>query len=285
MFERYTESARRVILFARYEASQFGSPSIEVEHLLLGLLRCDSARIKVWLPTLKSKAIRQQIDAHAPRRAPISTSRDLPLSDDSKRVLQYASDEAGIANDKRIGSEHLLLGLLLEGQSFAGQLLRQLHADPAKLRTQIASGPIFFLGPYNTFGLRQRTMGTNKDTVEIHGSRWKVDHVHEVVIRLREHPWHWHKSPWKPRDIVIARIDGTISFDLSLAEDTKNFDLVKEGWQKDHCAICRWELIETSTDAMHTEGYTNGRDWLCTECYEKFWGEPGFFIPPYPEIT
>jgi len=112
-----------------------------------------------------------------------------------------------------------------------------------------------------------------------------VDHVHDVVIRLREHPWHWHKSPWKPRDIVIARIDGTISFDLSLAEDTKNFDLVKEGWQKDHCAICRWELIETSTDAMHTKGYTNGRDWLCTECYEKFWGEPGFFISPYPEIT
>ena len=141
------------------------------------------------------------------------------------------------------------------------------------------------MGPYNTFGLRQRTMGTNKDTVEIHGSRWKVDPVHDVVIRLREHPWHWHKSPWKPRDIVIARIDGTISFDLSLAEDTKNFDLVKEGWQKDHCAICRWELIETSTDAMHTKGYTNGRDWLCTECYEKFWGEPGFFISPYPEIT
>ena len=43
MFERYTEKARRVIFFARYEASQFGSPYIETEHLLLGLLREDKA--------------------------------------------------------------------------------------------------------------------------------------------------------------------------------------------------------------------------------------------------
>ena len=130
MFERYTESARRVILSARYEASQFGSPSIEVEHLLLGLLRCDSARIKVWLPTLNSKAIRKQIDAHSPRRAPISTSQNLPLSEDSKRVLEYASHEAGIGSDKRIGSEHLLLGLLLEGQSFAGQFAATIARRP-----------------------------------------------------------------------------------------------------------------------------------------------------------
>ncbi|MFZ0862910.1 MAG: Clp protease N-terminal domain-containing protein [Candidatus Sulfotelmatobacter sp.] len=47
MFERYTEIARRVIFFARYEASQFGSPYIETEHLLLGLLREDS-RVRQW---------------------------------------------------------------------------------------------------------------------------------------------------------------------------------------------------------------------------------------------
>ena len=84
---------------------------------------------------------------------------------------------------------------------------------------------------------------------------------------------------------MIARNEGTISFDLYLAEDAPNFELVKAGWKKDHCAICRWELIETSTDAAHSEGYTNGRDWLCTECYEKFWGKPKFFVSPYPEIT
>ena len=43
MFERYTEKARRVIFFARYEASQFGSPCIETEHLLLGLLRANAS--------------------------------------------------------------------------------------------------------------------------------------------------------------------------------------------------------------------------------------------------
>jgi len=49
MFERYTERARRVIFFARYEASQYGSPYIETEHLLLGLLREDRALTK-WFP-------------------------------------------------------------------------------------------------------------------------------------------------------------------------------------------------------------------------------------------
>jgi ATP-dependent Clp protease ATP-binding subunit ClpC len=52
MFERYTEKARRVIFFARYEASQFGSPYIETEHLLLGLLREDNPMVSRHLPSL-----------------------------------------------------------------------------------------------------------------------------------------------------------------------------------------------------------------------------------------
>ena len=63
MFERYTEKARRVIFFARYEASQFGSPYIETEHLLLGLLREDKALTNRFLRSHASvESIRKQIE-------------------------------------------------------------------------------------------------------------------------------------------------------------------------------------------------------------------------------
>ena len=67
MFERYTEKARRVIFFARYEASQFGSPYIETEHLLLGLLREDKALTNRFLRSHASvESIRKQIGVIRP---------------------------------------------------------------------------------------------------------------------------------------------------------------------------------------------------------------------------
>src|SRR5438067_11207491 len=78
MFERYTEKARRVIFFARYEASQFGSPYIETEHLLLGLLREDKALTNRFLRSHASvESIRKQIEGHTTIREKVSTSVDL----------------------------------------------------------------------------------------------------------------------------------------------------------------------------------------------------------------
>ena len=95
MFERYTEKARRVIFFARYEASQFGSPYIETEHLLLGLLREDKALTNRFLRSHASvESIRKQIEGHTTIREKVSTSVDLPLSNECKRVLAYAAEEA-----------------------------------------------------------------------------------------------------------------------------------------------------------------------------------------------
>jgi len=75
MFERYTEKAQRVIFFARYEASQFGSPYIETEHLLLGLLREDKALTFRFLRSHASvESIRMQIEGHTTIREKVSTS-------------------------------------------------------------------------------------------------------------------------------------------------------------------------------------------------------------------
>ena len=124
MFERYTEKARRVIFFARYEASQFGSPYIETEHLLLGLLREDKALTNRFLRSHASvESIRKQIEGHTTIREKVSTSVDLPLSNECKRVLAYAAEEAERLSHKHIGTEHLLLGLLREEKCFAAEIL------------------------------------------------------------------------------------------------------------------------------------------------------------------
>src|SRR5262245_63216912 len=126
MFERYTEKARRVIFFARYEASQFGSPYIETEHLLLGFLREDKAlAMRLLRSEDKIESIRKQIEQMTKVREKVSTSVDLPLSNESKRVLAYAAEEAERLSHKHLGTEHLLLGILREENCFGAAILRE----------------------------------------------------------------------------------------------------------------------------------------------------------------
>lgn len=125
MFERYTEKARRIIFFARYEASQFGSRTIEAEHLLLGLTREDRPLAIALLKTEAAiDSIRQQIEAHVTKRAQISTSVDLPLSPECKRMLAYGAEEAERLNHRHITPAHLLIGILRESSSLAASMLR-----------------------------------------------------------------------------------------------------------------------------------------------------------------
>src|SRR6201987_2035669 len=139
MFERYTEKARRVIFFARYEASQFGSPYIETEHLLLGLLREDKALTNRFLRSHASvESIRKQIEGHTTIREKVSTSVDLPLSNECKRVLAYAAEEAERLSHKHIGTEHLLLGLLREEKCFAAEILHERGLRLVAIREELA---------------------------------------------------------------------------------------------------------------------------------------------------
>jgi len=139
MFERYTEKARRVIFFARYEASQFGSPFIETEHLLLGLLREDKALANRFLRSHAAlEGIKKQVEAHTTAREKVSTSVDLPLSHECKRVLAYAAEEAERLSHKHIGTEHLLLGLLREEKCFASEILHERGLRLAQVREDIS---------------------------------------------------------------------------------------------------------------------------------------------------
>lgn len=141
MFERFTEKARRVIFFARYEASQFGSPYIETEHLLLGLLREDNVLNRRFLPPGAPEKIRMEVQKNTLIREKTSTSADIPLSNESKRVLAYASGEAERLGHKHIGTEHLLLGLLREEQALAARSLRTSGVTLEKVREDLGHTP------------------------------------------------------------------------------------------------------------------------------------------------
>jgi ATP-dependent Clp protease ATP-binding subunit ClpA len=145
MFERYTERARRVIFFARYEASNVGNTTIETEHLLLGLLREDS-NVTYRFLGVSAKAIHDDITRQMIIREKISTSIDLPLSNECKRILAYAAEEAEQMFHRHIGTEHLLLGMLREERCVAARILFQhgLKLDDARaaLARSAAAEPV-----------------------------------------------------------------------------------------------------------------------------------------------
>ena len=139
MFERYTERARRVIFFARYEASQLGSNSIETEHLLLGLIREGKGLTsRIFSKShLSMESIRKEIEGRALYRDKVSTSVDIPLSSESKRVLGYASEEAERMLHNYIGTEHILLGLMREEKSVAAGILGEKGMRLSSVREDI----------------------------------------------------------------------------------------------------------------------------------------------------
>ncbi len=139
MFERYTEKARRVIFFARYEASQYGSPYIESEHLLLGLLREDKALSNRFLRTHGSlESIRKHIESRTTIRERVSTSVELPFSEEVKQVLRHAMEQAERMAHKHIGTEHLLLGILCEEKCFAAEILQERGLRLSTVREELA---------------------------------------------------------------------------------------------------------------------------------------------------
>ena len=139
MFERYTERARRVLFFARYEATQMGSTSIETEHLLLGLIREGKGLTsRIFARShLSLDSIRKEIEGRTVFREKVSTSVEIPFSSDTKRVLQFAAEEADRLLHTYIGTEHLLLGLLREERSVAASILYEKGMRLSNVREDI----------------------------------------------------------------------------------------------------------------------------------------------------
>jgi ATP-dependent Clp protease ATP-binding subunit ClpC len=141
MFERYTERARRVLFFARYEASQLGSVSIETEHLLLGLIREGKGLTsRIFARSrLSLEGVREGIEGRAGSREKTSTSVEIPFSAETKRVLGFAAEEADQLHHHYIGTEHLLLGILREERSVAASILMERGMRLSTVREDVVS--------------------------------------------------------------------------------------------------------------------------------------------------
>src|SRR3984893_11608868 len=125
MFERFTEPARRLIFFARYEAARLGASSIDTEHLLLGLLREEEGGGFKLLgsPGPSAAALRAEVEGSVARVAPMSASVDIPLSTSARRVLELALEEGSVPGPRVVESVHILVALVRESEGAAGRML------------------------------------------------------------------------------------------------------------------------------------------------------------------
>ncbi|MCZ6650610.1 MAG: ATP-dependent Clp protease ATP-binding subunit [Acidobacteria bacterium] len=127
MLEKFTEKAKRILFLARYEASQTGSKVIGTEHMLLGIIK-ENEDITAELlarSNINVDLLRAELEARGPSRERTATSVEIPFSDEVKRVLGFAEEEAERLLHPSIGTEHLLLGLLREENSTAGRVLTE----------------------------------------------------------------------------------------------------------------------------------------------------------------
>jgi ATP-dependent Clp protease ATP-binding subunit ClpC len=140
MWQRFTERARKVVFYAQEEAQKFGEGYVSTEHLLLGLVReTDSVAARVLERLgVGLNRIRAEVEKQLPRSEP-RPSQEMSLTPRAKRVIDLAYDEARNLNNNYIGTEHLLLGLIREGDGLAGRVLAKLGVELERARREVMS--------------------------------------------------------------------------------------------------------------------------------------------------
>lgn len=197
MFERYTEKARRVIFFARYEALQYGSRQIAPEHILLGLMRGDKTLAAKFFPfraDLTVEAIRREIEGRIVLRDRMPQSAELHLSPETKKILVFAKEESERLRSKNIGCEHLMLGILREERSMAAEILYENGVRLQAAREDLARQngyPHFFAHEQTkaeTPHLHEFTRDVTRDAAEgkldpLVGREAEVSRIIEILCR------------------------------------------------------------------------------------------------------
>jgi ornithine carbamoyltransferase len=135
MWQRFTERARRIVFFAQEEAGRLGENYVSTEHLLLGLVReNDSVAARILdAMGISLGQIRGEIERNV-TKGDGKLGQDFQLTPRAKRVIDLAYDEARNMQHNYIGTEHLLLGLIREGEGLAGRVLDKLNVklEPAR---------------------------------------------------------------------------------------------------------------------------------------------------------
>ncbi len=138
MFDRFTDRARRVIVLAQDEARMLNHNYIGTEHLLLGLIHEGEGVAAKALESLgiSLEAVREQVEEIIGQGQQAPTGH-IPFTPRAKKVLEFSMREALQINHPYIGTEHILLGLIREGEGVAAQVLIKLGADLNRVRNQV----------------------------------------------------------------------------------------------------------------------------------------------------
>jgi predicted ester cyclase len=130
VFERFTERARRIIILAREDAGRFRQDFVGAEHVLSGLIRDGEGVATAVLQRLglPLETIRSEVERTLTGFPKSRTLGEVPFTPQAKRVLELSIEEARQLRHKYVGTEHLLLGLMKEGQSLAAKILESLGA-------------------------------------------------------------------------------------------------------------------------------------------------------------
>ena len=139
MFERFTDRSRRAIVLAQEEARFLGHNYIGTEHILLGLIREDQGVAAKALESLgiSLELVRQQVEEIIGHGQELPPPGHIPFTPRAKKVLELSLREALQLSHSYIGTEHILLGLLREGEGVAAQVLVTLGADLNRVRQQV----------------------------------------------------------------------------------------------------------------------------------------------------
>ncbi len=153
MRDRFTDRVRRVIYFARDEASRLQHDYIGTEHLLLGVVREGegiAAKVLNKLD-LDFEQIQQAVESMVTKSGATLTIGEIPFTPRAKRVLELAIEEARLLGHNYVGTEHLLLGLIREGEGVAAQVLADRGVDRKRVRVEVLK----LLGPSTTMKPRK----------------------------------------------------------------------------------------------------------------------------------
>jgi ATP-dependent Clp protease ATP-binding subunit ClpC len=139
MFNRFTERARKVIILAKEEARRFNHDYIGTEHILLGLIREGEGVAATVLQKLgvSLENIRLEIEKLVQPGPTTQIIGDIPFTPRAKKALELAAEEARSLGHNYIGTEHLLLGLIREGEGMASQVLLNLGLDLNTVRNEV----------------------------------------------------------------------------------------------------------------------------------------------------
>ncbi len=141
MFNRFTERARKVLVLAKEEARRFNHDYIGTEHILLGLVREGEGVACAVLQNLgvDLDRLRIEVEKLVTPGSVTGVVGDIPFTPRAKKALELAAEEARTLGHNYIGTEHILLGLIREGEGLAMQVLYSLSVDLEKVRDEIAS--------------------------------------------------------------------------------------------------------------------------------------------------